>query len=185
MKKISEDQDIMLKENIWCNKFKELTPFEYSGPIEDMSKDRYLFQGGQNSQTNFDSMVLSLLELPVYKNDKLLSSALKMLRSIFEQRKDLIDQFKGILVCGKGNLLEVYMTLKYMREKFDMLTNQNILKITKARDDQFSYYIEKPYDSMEKTNAKRSGILQDLFFLSRTLKEDINLKNIESLMFVE
>lgn len=95
----------MLKENIWCNKFKELTPFEYSGPIEDMSKDRYLFQGGQNGQTNFDSMVLSLLELPVYKNDKLLSSALKMLRSIFEQRKDLIDQFKGILVCGKGNLL--------------------------------------------------------------------------------
>lgn len=138
----------MLKENIWCNKFKELTPFEYSGPIEDMSKDRYLFQGGQNSQTNFDSMVLALLELPVYKNDKLLSSALKMLRSIFEQRKDLIDQFKGILVCGKGNLLEVYMTLKYMREKFDMLTNQNILKITKARDEQFSYYIEKPYDSM-------------------------------------
>lgn len=51
----------MLKENIWCNKFKELTPFEYSGPIEDMSKDRYLFQGGQNGQTNFDSMVLSLL----------------------------------------------------------------------------------------------------------------------------
>ena len=25
--KISEDQDIMLKVNIWCNKFKELTHF--------------------------------------------------------------------------------------------------------------------------------------------------------------
>ena len=137
----------MLKENIWCNKFKELTPFEYNRPIEDMSKDRYLFQGGTLTQTSFDSMVLALFELPVYKNDKMLSSSLKMLRSIFEQRKDLIDQFKGILVCGKGNLLEVYMTLKYMREKFDMLTNQNILKVTKARDEQFSYYIEKPYDS--------------------------------------
>jgi hypothetical protein len=38
---------------------------------------------------------------------------------------------------------------------------------------------------MEKINANRSGILQDLFFLSRTLKEDINLKNIESLMNVD
>ena len=93
-----------------------------------------------------------------------------------------IDQETGGVSAGSGS--KVYMTLKYMREKFDMLTNQNILKITKARDEQFSYYIEKPYDSMEKTNAKRSGILQDLFFLSRTLKEDINLKNIESLMFV-
>lgn len=33
--------------------------------------------------------------------------------------------------------------------------------------------------------ANRSGILQDLFFLSRTLKEDVNLKNIEALMHVE
>ena len=77
-----------------------------------MSKDRYLFQGGQLINISFDSMVLALFEEPVYKNDKLLSSSLKMLRSIFEQRKDLIEQFKGILVCGKGNLLEVYMTLK-------------------------------------------------------------------------
>lgn len=50
----------MLKENIWCNKFKELTPFEYSGPTEDMSKDRYLFQGGELTKTSFDSMVLAL-----------------------------------------------------------------------------------------------------------------------------
>ncbi|CAM6004639.1 unnamed protein product [Sphagnum balticum] len=175
----------MLKENIWYNKFKELTPFGYKGPIDDMSKDRYLFQGdGNPGAGSFDSMVLALFELPVYNNDKLLSSSLRMLRWIFEQRKDLIDQFKGILVCGKGNLLEVYMTLKYMREKFDMLTNQNILRIKSDRDESFSYFINKTYDSMEKTNAKRSGILQDLFFLSRTLKEDINLKNIESLMNV-
>jgi hypothetical protein len=45
--------------------------------------------------------------------------------------------------------------------------------------------MSKKYDSMEKINAKRSGILQDLFFLARTLKEDINLKNIESLMSVD
>lgn len=124
----------MLKVNIWCNKFKELTPFEHSN-TDDMSKNRYLFQGGGEKDTpSFDSMVLSLLELPMYKNEKLLSSALRTLRLFFEQRKDLIEQFKGILVCGKGNLLEVYMTLKYMREKFDILTNQNILKIAHARD---------------------------------------------------
>jgi hypothetical protein len=74
-----------------------------------MSKDRYLFQGekGADGQPppSFDAMVLALFELPVYKDQKLLSSALRMLRSIFEQRKDLIDQFKEILVCGKGNLL--------------------------------------------------------------------------------
>ena len=80
MKKISEDQDIMLKVNIWCNKFEELTPFEYNGPSEDMSKDRYLFQGDGKNVSTFSYMVLSLFELPVYNNDKLLSSSLKMLR---------------------------------------------------------------------------------------------------------
>lgn len=123
-------------------------------------------------------MVLALFELPAYKSDKLLSSSLRMLKMMFEQRNDLIEQFKGILVCGKGNLLEVYMTLKYMREKFDMLTNPNVLRIENPRDNEFTYFIDQPYDAMEKLPPKRSGILQDLFFLSRTLKEDINLKNI-------
>jgi hypothetical protein len=176
----------MQKVNIWCNKFKELTPFDHDPKHSDnMSKNRYLFQGAGEEVPSFESMVLSLFELPVYKSDKLLSSSLRMLRMIFEQRKDLIEQFKGILVCGKGNLLEVYMTLKYMREKFDMLTNQNVLRIDHPRDPEFSYFIDQPYDAMEKLPAKRSGILQDLFFLSRTLKEDINLKNIEALMLVE
>jgi hypothetical protein len=70
------------------------------------------------------------------------------------------------------------VTLKYMREKFDMLTNQNILKMTEEEDEQFSYCIKKTYNFLEKSHAKRSGILQDLFYLSRTLKEDVNLKNI-------
>ena len=63
-------------------------------------------------------MILSLFELPVYKNDQLLNSSLKMLRMMFEQRKDLIDEFKGLLICGKGNLEKVYQTLKYMKDKF-------------------------------------------------------------------
>ena len=117
VKKISEDQDIILKENIWCNKFKKLTPFEFTAD-GDLSKSRYLFQAQGEEAVPFNAMVLSLFELPVYKNDKLLSNSLRMLRSIFEQRKDLIEQFKGILVCGKGSLEEVYQTLKYMREKF-------------------------------------------------------------------
>jgi hypothetical protein len=49
-----------------------------------------------------------------------------MLRSIFEQRKQLIDNFQTILICSKGNLQEVYLTLKFMRNKFQMLTNLNI-----------------------------------------------------------
>jgi hypothetical protein len=73
-------------------------------------------------------MVLSLFELPIYKNHKLLNSSLMMIRSMFEQRKDVIDNFKSILICGKGNLYEIYDTLKYMRLKFNMLTNINITK---------------------------------------------------------
>jgi len=34
---------------------------------------------------------------------------------MFEQRKELLDYFKAILICGKGNLNEVYLTLKFMR----------------------------------------------------------------------
>lgn len=186
VRKISEDQDIMQKVNIWCNKFKELTPFDHDPQHSDnMGKNRHLFQGGDQQVPSFEAMVLALFELPVYKSDKLLNSSLRMLRMVFEQRKDLIEQFKGILVCGKGNLMEVYMTLKYMREKFDMLTNQNVLRIEHPRDVEFTYFIDQPYDANEKVPAQRSGILQDLFFLSRTLKEDINLKNIEALMLVE
>lgn len=72
-----------------------------------------------------------------------------------------------------------------MREKFDMLTNRNVLRIDHPRDPEFSYFIDQPYSALEKMPAKRSGILQDLFFLSRTLKEGINLKNMEALMQVD
>ena len=53
-----------------------------------------------------------MFELPVFENHKLLNASLKMLREMFEQRKDMIDKFKRILICGKGNLSEVYTTLK-------------------------------------------------------------------------
>ena len=66
-----------------------------------------------------------------------------------------------------------------------MLTNRNVLNISEPRDTKFSYFIDLPYSTQPKIAAKRSGILQDLFFLSRTLKEGINLKNTEALMLVE
>lgn len=44
------------------------------------------------------------MEISVYHNEKLLSSGLNMLRSIFEQRKDLINNFQTLLICSKGNL---------------------------------------------------------------------------------
>jgi hypothetical protein len=73
-----------------------------------------------------------------------------------------------------------------MRMKFNMLTDINILKYRdisekeKDRDNilSFPYELWKTYDSSIKGHSQRSGILQDLFFLARTLKEDINLKNI-------
>lgn len=65
-----------------------------------------------------------------------------------------------------------------------MLTNRNVLKNIDQIEIFDSYAIDQPYISTEKVPAKRSGILQDLFYLSRTLKEGINLKNIEALMLV-
>lgn len=41
---MSEDVDIILKENVWLNKLQELTPFEYKKQ-EDPMKNRYFFQG--------------------------------------------------------------------------------------------------------------------------------------------
>lgn len=68
--------------------------------------------------------------------------------------------------------------MKFMRNKFQMLTNLNIDKYNGNEDSSFSYAIWKPYDSFIKSQDKRSGIIQDLFFLSRTLKDNISLKNI-------
>lgn len=178
----------MLKESIWYNKVKELTPFSYNPVVAgNFSKDRYLFQGQKNSATvySFEEMVLAMVELPVFENHKLLNASLKMLREMFEQRKDMIDRFKRILICGKGNLGEVYATLKEMRQKFNMLTNLNIDKYKDMSDPTYPFDFFKAFDSGVKETSKRSGILQDLFFLARTLKEDINLKNIETLMLVE
>ena len=69
---------------------------------------------------------------------------------MFEQRKDLLDNFNKILICGKGNMQEVYLTLKFMRGKFKMLTNSNILKYQGDSDKSFTYEIKQPYKYLEK-----------------------------------
>lgn len=107
-----------------------MTPFSYEA-TDDPKKDRYLFQGtaeeDQNHEKLFNDMVLSLFELPVYQNKKLLNYSLVMLRGIFEQRRDLLKNMKSMIICGKGNLEEVYVTLKSMRGKFSMLSNRGIV----------------------------------------------------------
>ena len=87
---------------------------------------------------HFRFFVVGLIELPIYQNKKLLNSSLKILRTMFEQRKDLIENFKRILICGKGNLQEVYLTLKFMRGKFENLNDQNIMNYTGDDDPHFS-----------------------------------------------
>lgn len=61
----------------------------------------------------------------------------------------------------------------------------NILKYQGDDDPGYSYAIWKVFDVLKKPQEKRSGIIQDLFFLSRTLKNNISLKNLESLMRVD
>ena len=48
VKKMSEDQEIILKENMWYNKLMEMAPFQYN-PAVEKSKNRYLSQGGINA----------------------------------------------------------------------------------------------------------------------------------------
>lgn len=71
-------------------------------------KNRYLFSEIEAIDwCTFDNIVLALFELPAYHNDKLLNNSLKMLRVMFEQRCELINNFKAMLICGKGNLYQV------------------------------------------------------------------------------
>ena len=72
-----------------------------------------------------------------------------------------------------------------MREKFEILVSSNILNYEGSNDKAFPYSIWKPYDYLVKDRQKRSGIIQDLFFLVETLKEGTRLKNIEALMWVD
>lgn len=66
-----------------------------------------------------------------------------------------------------------------------MLANSNIEKYEGDADKSFPYQIKKPYDYLIKDREKRSGIVEDLFFLARTLKDGTSLKNIQSLMSVD
>jgi hypothetical protein len=68
-----------------------------------------------------------------------------MLRAMFEQRSDLIENYKSILICGKGNLNDIYITLKFMRNKFAMLQNDTIGKFDGHANKAFPYAIWKPY----------------------------------------
>ena len=154
--KVTEDVDVLLKQNLWYHKLKELTPFKYC-ETDDPMKDRFMFQGEEiislseeERDDYFNNLALALFELPIYQNCKLLNSSLNMLRTMFEQRKDLLDNFNKILICGKGNMQEVYITLKFMRNKFKMLTNSNILKYSGDSDKNFTYEIKKHYDYLVK-----------------------------------
>lgn len=118
--------------------------------------NRYLFSEVEDSGwCTFGDIVLALFELPAYKNIKLINNSLKMLRAMFEQRSQLIRNFKAMLICGKGNLNQVYMTLKFMRIKFDMLDNSDILKYDSQKVKAFPYQIWKPYDHLVKDESKR------------------------------
>jgi hypothetical protein len=65
-----------------------------------------------------------------------------------------------------------------MKYKFNMLRDPEILNYSEESAKQFPYPIWKPYDQTTKEELRRSGIIQDLFVLSRVLKQNANLKNI-------
>ena len=185
IKKYSEDQDMMMKEFLWYNKIKTMIPLDLKELGDETDRDRDLFKLSEQQDFPFNKIVLSLFELSGFQNKTLLNSSLNMLRAMFEQRSDIIDAYKSLLICGRGNLSEVYMNLKFMRNKFAMLKDDTINKWDGTASKAYAYSIFKPYDHLGREEDKRSGIIQDLFFLARTLKDKVSLKNIESLMFVE
>jgi len=71
-----------------------------------------------------------------------------MLRAMFEQRSDIIDAYKNLLICGRGDLSEVYKNLKFMRNKFAMLRDETINKWDGAASKAYAYSIFKPYDHL-------------------------------------
>ena len=87
IKKISEDQDIMLKDYLWYNRMRTMIPL-MADRTGEPDKDRDLFRDSE--EYSLDTIVLSLFELTGYKNKNLLNSSLNMLRAMFEQRHDLI-----------------------------------------------------------------------------------------------
>lgn len=63
-----------------------------------------------------------------------------------------------------------------------MIEDPEILEYRLDTSKQFGCQLWKPYDHNVKDEAKRTGIIQDIYFLSRILKQHANLKNIEALM---
>ena len=122
-----------------------MIPLEYR-QTDDPDKDRDLFK--HSSEFSLDNIVLSLFELSGFQNKKLLNSSLNMLRSMFGQRRDLIENYKNLLIVGKGNLYQIYSNLKFMRNKFAMLKNDTIIKYDGNPSKSFAYAIFKPYDHL-------------------------------------
>lgn len=74
------------------------------------------------------------------------------------------------------------MKIKYIKYKLKMIEDLEIQEYKPENYREFSYRLWKPYDHTVKDEANRTGIIQDIYFLSRILKQNANLKNIEALM---
>lgn len=93
-----------------------------------------------------------------------------LLRKIFSQRTDLIENFNNVVLCAKGNFYDITTKIREMKYKFTMLQDPEILEMKDGLTKGQPYPISKAYDQTTKEELKRSGIIQDLFFLSRVLK---------------
>ena len=71
-------------------------------------------------------MVLAIFEISEHGNIRLLNSSISLLQKIFTQRLDLIDSFKNVVLCGKGNFYEVNMKIKYIKYKLKMIEDLEI-----------------------------------------------------------
>lgn len=128
---------------------------------------------------------MALLEVSEHQDFKMLNSSMLLLRKIFNQREDLINNFNNVVLCSKGNFYEITTKIREMKYKFNMLRDPEILNYNEENAKSFPFSIWKVYDQTTKLELQRSGIIQDMYFLSRVLKQNANLKNTETLMTVD
>lgn len=89
---------------------------------------------------------LLLLELAQYSNPELISHSLLIMKRLYDQRRDNINQFYDICFVESGSYYDLAEYTLKRREKFFTLLDQNTLKIDKPRDANSYHFISKEHN---------------------------------------
>ena len=89
-----------------------------------------------------------------------------------------MTHFKSVLTVCKGDFFKIALKIKDIRFKLITMLSYSMDDICQTNEKNLKYPIWKQYDTTLKNEIDRTGIIQDLGFLSLIFKADINIKNI-------